>query len=374
MTAIDHIDYHPSQRQNTTRVKRSDMYSLYGQYRAQTRTLTPSEENFLDYFLKALHKINPSLHNSLAHMKRFGIFTWILGWGVYSNVQSISKIKDNLHTLQKQNKLQDEQIKCLAKFLNLTMHQVSRHSEMLYEMDTKIFVINKTLHHIMWNIDAICYEANMLHHFQTRIHRVQMSLYALRGDTKSLYEYMRTLASQELNPMIIPPDILKTILHKIEDDIRANARLKLCEDPETNIWSYYGTVKLTPIVLQDYLMLILTVPLVDQSLHMNLYEVYNLPMLHPTLSVPVQYELEGPYLATMMDGMFISLSTVLDVRLCLVTNGHLCMFDQALYPVDNMEWCIYALFINDNHQIKKNCFLKLLNRTTNLAYSLDGYL
>ena len=154
LTAIDHIDYHPSQRQNTTRVKRSDMYSLYGQYRAQTRTLTPSEENILDYFLKALHKINPSLHNSLAHMKRFGIFTWILGWGVYSNVQSISKIKDNLHTLQKQNKLQDEQIKCLAKFLNLTMHQVSRHSEMLYEMDTKIFVINKTLHHIMWNIDA----------------------------------------------------------------------------------------------------------------------------------------------------------------------------------------------------------------------------
>ena len=73
---------------------------------------------------------------------------------------------------------------------------------------------------------------------------------------------MRALASQELNPMIIPPDILKLILLKIEEDIRSNARLKLCEDPETNIWSY-GTIKLTPIVLQDYLMLILTVPLVD---------------------------------------------------------------------------------------------------------------
>ena len=277
------------------------MYSLYGHYHAQTRTLTPSEEKFLDQFLKALNKINPSLHNSLACMKRIGIFTWILGWGVYSNARSISKIKDNLHTLQKQNQLQDEQIKHLAKFLNLTMHQVSRHSEMLYEMDTKMFVINKTLHHIMWNIDALHYESNMLHYFQTRIHRVHTSLYALRGDTESLYEYMRTLASQELNPMIIPPDILKKILHRIEDDIRANARLKLCEDPETNIWSYYGTVKLTPIVLQDYLMLILTVPLVDQSLHMNLYKVYNLPMLHPTLNVHAQYELEGSYLATMMD-------------------------------------------------------------------------
>ena len=52
LTAIDHIDYHPSQQfnRNTTRVKRSDIYTLYGQYHTQTRRLTPSEENFLDTF------------------------------------------------------------------------------------------------------------------------------------------------------------------------------------------------------------------------------------------------------------------------------------------------------------------------------------
>ena len=88
-------------------------------------------------------------------------------------------------------------------------------------------------------------------------------------------------------------------------------------------------------------------------------------MLHPV---------EGPYLATVMDGMFVSLPTALDIKLCLMTNGHLCMFDQALYLVDNTEWCIYALFINDMHKIKKNCVLKTLDQTTNLAYSLDGYL
>ena len=185
---------------------------------------------------------------------------------------------------------------------------------------------------------------------------------------------MRALASQELNPLIIPPDILKNILHKIETDIKSHARLKLCEDPETNIWSYYGTIKLTPIVLEDYLMLILTIPLIDQSLHMNLYKVYNLPMLHPVLHVHVQYEIENTYLATVMDGMFITLPTALDVRLCLMMNGHLCMFKQALYPMEQMNWCIYALFINDEKQIERNCILKTINRTTNLAYSLDGYL
>ena len=51
---------------------------------------------------------------------------------------------------------------------------------------------------------------------------------------------MRALASQELNPMIIPPDILKIILHKIEEDIKSHARIKLCEDPETNIGPIMG--------------------------------------------------------------------------------------------------------------------------------------
>ena len=50
------------------------------------------------------------------------------------------------------------------------------------------------------------------------------------------------------------------------------------------------------------------------------------------------------------------------------------MFNQALYPVDCTKWCIYALFINDKNQIKRNCFLKTLSWTTNLAYSLNGYL
>ena len=144
------------------------------------------------------------------------------------------------------------------------MHQVDKHNKMLYEMDTKMTIMNKTIQHIMWNLDSMQYETNLLHFFQNKLYRVYTSLYALQSETESLFEIMRALALQELNPMIIPPDILKNILHKIETDIKSHARFKLCEDLETNIWSYYGTIKLTPIVLGDYFMLILTVPLIDQ--------------------------------------------------------------------------------------------------------------
>ena len=166
MTAIDHIEYHPSQTQsNKTRTKRSVLYETYGYYHSPTKILAPSEENFLTAFMDALSKINPSLHKILSCMKRVGVFTWILGWGVYTNTKNIAKTKENLQTLQKQNQLQDKQIKQLANYLNLTMHQVDRHSEMLYELDTKMTIMNKTIQYLMWSIDAICYESNLMHFF-----------------------------------------------------------------------------------------------------------------------------------------------------------------------------------------------------------------
>ena len=49
-------------------------------------------------------------------------------------------------------------------------------------------------------------------------------------------------------------------------------------------------------------------------------------------------------------------------------------FGQALYPVERINCCIYASFINDYDRIRRDCLLKTLAGTTNLAYSLEGYL
>ena len=68
-------------------------------------------------------------------------------------------------------------------------------------------------------------------------------------------------------------------------------------------------------------------------------------MLQLTLHVHAQYELESSYLATVMDGMFITLPTALDVKLCLMTNGHLCMFKQALVSHGTDE-LVYLCFIH----------------------------
>ena len=65
--------------------------------------------------------------------------------------------------------------------------------------------------------------------------------------------------------------------------------------------------KLTPIVLGDYLMLILAVLLIDISLQMNLHKVHNLPTVHPKLQIQAQCELEGKYFTTFRHNMYVAL-------------------------------------------------------------------
>ena len=75
-----------------------------------------------------------------------------------------------------------------------------------------------------------------------------------------------------------------------------------------------------------------------------------------------------------MHGMYATIPKETDIKLCLMSQGHLCMFEEPLYPVDKMDWCLYALFINDLPKIETNCKFTTMIRHTNLAHSLDGYL
>ena len=80
---------------------------------------------------------------------------------------------------------------------------------------------------------------------------------------------------------------------------------------------------------------------------MNLYKVYNLPALHPKLKVEFTYELEEEYLAITKNKLYAALPTAREIRICKGTGGYLCLMNQALYPIDKLEWCIYALFTNN---------------------------
>ena len=109
--------------------------------------------------------------------------------------------------------------------------------------------------------------------------------------------------------------------------MKRNPRLQLPEDPDRNIWTYYSIVRITPIVMENFLVVVLTVPIIDTSLQMNVYQVHNLPTLHPELKIQFMYQLEGKFLAVSKDGIYAALPKDRDIQICQATNGYLCMMN-----------------------------------------------
>ena len=126
--------------------------------------------------------------------------------------------------------------------------------------------------------------------------------------------------------------------------------------------------------MDDFLLIILTIPLTDQSLEMDLYKIYNLPALHPKLKVEFTYQLEGEYLAITKNKLHAALPTAGEIRICKGTEGYLCLMNQALYPVEKIEWCAYALFTQNEGKKRAHCTINIQKRDANKAQSLEGYL
>ena len=305
--------------------------------------------------------------------KRFGLAGWIIGWGL-GYFGSFRAIKDNIRTLQAQNKLQQDQILELSHYLNLTYAHVSTNRYAINNLQIQLAQINQTLMAVMQDVKFIRYTVAIITDVRIILAKLTLGVMGLQQNVEAIYEYLRVLASKQVNPLLIPPYALRGVLAHIKDDMKRNPRLQLPEDPNINIWNYYSIMKITPIVMDDFLLIILTIPLTDQSLEMNLYKVYNLPALHPKLKVEFTYELEGEYLAITKNKLYAALPTAREIRICKGTGGYLCLMNQALYPIDKLEWCIYALFTNDEKKKREYCSINTHRRHANKAQSLEGYL
>ena len=234
--------------------------------------------------------------------------TSIIGWGTFSNMRNIKKIKKNIQILQEQNVLQEKQILKLTHFLNLTMTQVREHKNALYDIDNRLMFVNKTLMTLI-KVSTLSMTYHELIAVEARIvlSRLNNGIISLQENVDKIYEYLRTMASHEVNPLVLPPEALRKVLQSIKEEMRQNPRLQLPYDPDVDIWSYYSIMRVSPVILDDFLLVILTVPFVDQSLQMDIYKVHNLPALHPELNIQFTYQLQGKYLAIGKHGLYAAL-------------------------------------------------------------------
>ena len=112
----------------------------------------------------------------------------------------------------------------------------------------------------------------------------------LEADVATICNYINTLGSKIVTPMLINPIDLKTILTYIQAVIPSY--LSIPNDRNTNIWSFYEFLEIHPLIYNETLIISLIVPLVDSTFHLQLYHICTIPMVNMVLCKTFKVELK----------------------------------------------------------------------------------
>ena len=338
--------------------------------------MTLEETKYLIKLLTDLAAWDPT-QNVIHREKRFIPLFASLGAAIGSivNAGQIKKIKRNIAILQEATLLQDQQIMELARYADLTAAHIRLHDTQIYGLQYKLLVVEDGIKEM---IDVSNFQVYTSYHVtiaQTILSRLQTGMVSIENNIDKIFEYLRIMSSHKAMSAVIPPVALRRLLLKIENHMHTNPRLRLPYDPRAGgIWKYYSVIKITPIVMDKMLVILMTIPVLDKTLELNIYQVHNLPAILPGQEVAALYQLESKYFAIGKHGMYVTLPTEQLVRICLQTELAICILEQALYPIKHITWCVYALFIDDEERIKRDCKYSVTKVSGNRAISLGGYL
>ena len=311
-----------------------------------TRT-TPEEIMYLTQLLSELAASDPPNNTTLRRKRFIPLFASIgAAIGSIVNAGQIKKIKKNIAILQEATTLQDQQIMELARYADLTAACVPLHDTQIYRLQYGLLVVEDGLREM---IDVSNFQVYTSYHVaiaQTILSRLQTGSVSIENNIDKIFEYLRIMSNCKATSAVIPPLALRRLLLRIEDRI----------------------------VMDKMLVILMTIPVLDKTLELNIYQVHNLPAIPPGQEIESLYQLENKYFAIGRHGLYVTLPTEQSVRICLQTELAICILEQALYPVEHVTWCVYALFIDDEPRIRRDCKYTVSKVSGNRAISLGGYL
>ena len=212
LKAIDHMEFHPTlgkEKKGTSfKLHKCNVENMDGSMAHQMKYLSPDDIEMLRQGNKIIQKRYLSVNNTKHQTKRFGLATWILGWGIYSNAHNIISIKKNIQALYDQNILQEKQIIELTHYLNVTYGHVHTNRLVINELNIKVTTLNKTMMAVIGETKFTKFTVAILTDMRMTLTQLSLGVMSLQENVNAIYEYMRVLSTRRVNPLIIPPNSL----------------------------------------------------------------------------------------------------------------------------------------------------------------------
>ena len=205
LSVIDHLETEQDQTDEETRDEHNEKVET--DMKIAFSRVSKEELEELETILKQVETKYPDVKKNLKRHKRFGVMSWVLGWGVYSNYKQVKAIKKNIRKLYFQNVLQERQIQDLVHYLNLTATRVRLHDRILYNIQLRLYRIDHYIKDLQDLITFNWYVNNLLMDANVIVNRLITGLIVLRNNVEVIYRYLSVIASHEVNPVMIPPPL-----------------------------------------------------------------------------------------------------------------------------------------------------------------------
>ena len=203
LQAIDHMEFHPTLGKPKTgpevRLKRSSQKSKElksKSYKVYVKDLTNEDVKILSQIAQLLDKQYLNRTIKVMRKKRFGLASWVMGWGFLQTYRSIKTIKDNIRTLQEQNLLQQDQIIELTHYLNITYGHVSSNRYAITNLQVKMAEVNKTLIAALSDVKFVKYLVAKINYIRIILAKLTLGVMSLEQNMNAIYEYLRVLSSR----------------------------------------------------------------------------------------------------------------------------------------------------------------------------------
>ena len=148
--------------------------------------------------------------------------------------------------------------------MNLTMEKVQEHDKRIYDLEVRLVKLRNTLVDLGFDFNYQVLTSHLLRNAQTAVQHLTTGMTAAQYNVDKILEYLRSMAMHQCSPVLIAPPALRDLLQKVQERICPNPRLMLPYDLDMEVWKFYDVLRITPVIMDWMLVILLTIPLSDQ--------------------------------------------------------------------------------------------------------------
>lgn len=294
----------------------------------------------------------------------------------------LENINRNINMLADHQEQMVHDLDMSLSVLNMTRVQVSENRRSIMDLIICIQKLDRKIHQLQGQLQGKLTRLGQFIHtylqFQMIFDEIKLTIQNAIFYIENLKSELNMLALNHLSTSTISPGELKVLLIEVESKLPMNYELP--QNPKMDIWYFYKTLSCLTYIENDQIRIVLKIPLINTKSKYDIFKVYNIPVpFHnmtghiKTSHYLVKYELEAEVLMVSKNRQEYALLSGVDFYMC---NNHklpLCNPKAVLYPTNMNKFCIMALFMKVEVDIKRFCKQTvMLNQKLPLAMYLSS--